>query len=413
MLTVTSVTKLFGDFAACKSIDFDIKPGEIHALLGENGAGKSTLVKMLYGSLQPSSGQILWKGNPVTVRSPAQARSMGIGMVFQHFSLFEALSVSENIALSMPKEVAVSQVRAQAIEFSRKYRLPLNPDAVVGDLSVGERQRVEIVRCLLQEPELLILDEPTSVLTPQEAENLFDTVNLLKQEGRSVLFISHRLEEVRAHCDRATILRFGEVIAHCDPRQETAASLARMMVGADVANLDRKPGKVRGEIVLSVSALSMQSATPFSVSLQDINLNVHAGEIVGIAGIAGNGQSELFEALSGERPAVENGSITIRNIALGRTGINERRKAGGAFVPEERNGHGAVSGFRLSNNMLLARHAPDEEAFQKWGLMHWLRMDQVATATKRVCEANDVRKSGDDPFAASLSGGNLQKFVMG
>ena len=412
-LSVKSITKLFGDFAACKSIDFEILPGEIHALLGENGAGKSTLVKMLYGSLQPSSGVINWDEKPIVVKSPAFARELGIGMVFQHFSLFDALSVAENIALSMPGNMSVDDVAVKADEFSKKYGLPLNTSAIVGDLSVGERQRVEIIRCLLQEPTLLILDEPTSVLTPQEAENLFQTIDLLKAEGRSILFISHRLEEVRTHCDRATILRFGEVVGSCNPREETAASLARMMVGTDVKDLARNGEMRSSEPVLRIQGLNQSAETPYSVALDDIHLTVHAGEIVGLAGVAGNGQSELFEALSGERIAGQNNAVEIRGKPLGNAGINERRKAGAAFVPEERNGHGAVAGFRLNNNMLLSRHASDSVAFLKWGGFKFLKMDLVQKASQRVCEENDVRRSGENPFASSLSGGNLQKYVMG
>ncbi|MEM7067531.1 MAG: ABC transporter ATP-binding protein [Pseudomonadota bacterium] len=413
MLSVRGVSKYFGDFPANKEIDLNIQAGEIHALLGENGAGKSTLVKMLYGSLQPTAGEIHWKGNQVDIVSPAFARSLGIGMVFQHFSLFDALNVAENIALSLPEDVSVASVPDKALAYSEKYGLPLNPDALVGDLSVGERQRVEIVRCLLQEPELLILDEPTSVLTPQEAENLFETVNLLKSEGRSVLFISHRLEEVRAHCDSATILRFGEVIESCDPRQETAASMARMMVGEDVRDVSRSDSGNLGDAILEVSGLSAPSTSPFAVALHDVSFSVQAGEVLGIAGIAGNGQSELFEMLCGERLAAKPDAISVRNNQVGTKGVNERRRLGAAFIPEERNGHGAIGTCKLSENMLLARHQSDKEAFLKAGVVGVIGRDKIAGATKRVCEAMDVRKSGDDPFASSLSGGNLQKFIVG
>ena len=413
MLSVHGITKKFGEFYANKNIDFDIRPGEIHALLGENGAGKSTLVKMLYGSLQPTSGDIRIEGKPVEISSPAQARSLGIGMVFQHFSLFEALSVAENIALSLSDDTSVQSVAKRAAEYSEKYGLPLNPSAIVGDLSVGERQRVEIVRCLLQEPRVLILDEPTSVLTPQESENLFKTLNKLKKEGRSILFISHRLEEVRTHCDRATILRFGEVIASCDPRKETAASLANMMVGASVKDVDRSSSRSSGEVILKLSNLSMTAQTQFSVPLQNLNLEAHAGEIIGIAGIAGNGQSELFEAICGERTSETAESVFIKDQAVGKQGINKRRKLGAAFIPEERNGHGAIAAFKLSENMLLARHASDDDAFQKGGRLKIIWQEMIKSATSRVSDVMDVRKSGSDPYASSLSGGNLQKFIVG
>ena len=267
LLSVRGLTKLFGSFAACNAIDLDIAPGEIHALLGENGAGKSTLVKMLFGVLQPSAGQILWQGQPVTIGSPGEARNLGIGMVFQHFSLFEALTVAENIALSLDPKISLSKISDEAATLSKAYGLPLDPKAHVADLSVGERQRIEIVRALLQNPKLIILDEPTSVLTPQEADRLFETLFKLKAEGRSVLYISHRLEEVRRICDRATVLRHGKVTGACDPRQETPASLARMMVGFDVAEVHRDGGAPLGDIRIEVSNLSVAARTPFAVAL--------------------------------------------------------------------------------------------------------------------------------------------------
>ena len=413
MLRVSNITKLYGDFAANKNIDFCIKPGEIHALLGENGAGKSTLVKMLYGSLQPTSGQIFWKGEPVNIGSPSQARKLGIGMVFQHFSLFEALSVSENIALSLSDNISLSQVTKNAIELSTKYGLPLNPEALIGDLSVGERQRVEIVRCLMQNPELVILDEPTSVLTPQEAQKLFETLEILKSEGKSILFISHRLEEVRRLCDAATILRFGEVSGACDPKKETAASIARMMVGSDVDAIKKDSKESPDEVLLNVSNLSQSATTPFAIPLKNINLNINSGEILGIAGIAGNGQSEFFDVISGEVATNHADKIQIRGHDVGLMSINQRRKLGASFVPEERLGHGAISDFQLSDNMLLARHKSDDVAFQRLGQVGLVWREMVEKATKRVCEIMDVRKADIDPIAGSLSGGNLQKFIIG
>ena len=413
MLKVSNVTKFYGNFAANKDIDFNIKPGEIHALLGENGAGKSTLVKMLYGSLQPTSGEIYWKGKAVNISTPSFARKLGIGMVFQHFSLFEALSVSENIALSLSEDITLDEVTPKAIELSSKYGLPLNPDALIGDLSVGERQRVEIVRCLMQNPELIILDEPTSVLTPQESENLFETLEILKSEGRSILFISHRLEEVRRLCDRATILRFGEVSGDCDPKKETSASIARMMVGSDVSSIKKESSQSGEAILLEVSNLSQPAATPFAIPLSNISLEIRAGEILGIAGVAGNGQSELFDAISGEVSAQDPSQINIRDNAVGLMTINQRRKMGASFVPEERLGHGAVSEFQLSDNMLLARHKSDDVAFQKLGKIGMVWREMVEKATKRVCDIMDVRKADVDPIAGALSGGNLQKFIIG
>ncbi len=224
----------FGQLRACDGVDLTIAEGEIHALLGENGAGKSTFVKMLFGALQPLEGQIVWKGQGVAIHEPAAARKLGIGMVFQHFSLFDSLTAAENIALSLDRSLPLAEVARRAREVGRTYGLPVDPQAHVGDLSVGKRQRIEIVRCLLQQPDLIILDEPTSVLTPQEADRLFETLERLRAEGKSILYISHRLEEVKRLCDRATVLRHGKVVGHCDPRKETAASLARMMVGNDI-----------------------------------------------------------------------------------------------------------------------------------------------------------------------------------
>ncbi|WP_105382427.1 ABC transporter ATP-binding protein [Neorhizobium alkalisoli] len=413
LLSVRGLTKLFGSFAACNAIDLDIAAGEIHALLGENGAGKSTLVKMLFGVLQPSAGQILWEGAPVTINSPGEARRLGVGMVFQHFSLFEALTVAENIALSLDPKISLSKISDEAAALSKAYGLPLDPKAHVADLSVGERQRIEIVRALLQNPRLIILDEPTSVLTPQEADRLFETLFKLKAEGRSVLYISHRLEEVRRICDRATVLRHGKVTGACDPKRETPASLARMMVGSDVAQVHRDSASALGDIGIEVTDLSVPARTPFAVSLKNISLKVRAGEVLAIAGVAGNGQGELFDTLSGEYPVTDDEAIRIRGKAVGRTGINGRRLLGAGFVPEERHGHAAVSALPLSDNLLLARSQSDKKAFLSGGFASIIRQDAIRSATRRICEAMDVRKSGEDPQAGSLSGGNLQKFIVG
>jgi len=413
MLSVRKVSKYFGDLAANKEVDLEIGPGEIHALLGENGAGKSTLVKMLYGSLQPTSGEIIWKGQKVAIPNPSTARSLGIGMVFQHFSLFDSLSVGDNIALSLGASEPVADLGDKARELSKKYGLPLNPDSMVGDLSVGERQRVEIVRCLLQNPDLVILDEPTSVLTPQEAENLFETLERLQGEGRSILYISHRLEEVKRLCDRATILRFGVVTGACDPKQETAASLARMMVGSDVASIKKKKIQPHDNFLLELKNLDLPAASPFAMPLKGINLNVREGEVIGIAGVAGNGQSELFDAMSGERTLDGDTGVMLRGKPVGRSGINARRKLGAAFVPEERLGHGAVADLRLSDNLLLARYDSDRVAFLRFGSIGFIWLEMIGKATARISKMMDVRKSGEDPEASSLSGGNLQKFIVG
>ncbi|WP_159585799.1 ABC transporter ATP-binding protein [Chelativorans xinjiangense] len=411
LLDVRGLTKLFGSLKACDGIDLTIDRGEIHALLGENGAGKSTFVKMLFGALEPAAGTIRWKGEEVRIASPGDARKLGIGMVFQHFSLFDALTAAENIMLSLDDPAPAGAVAARARELSEAYGLPLDPNAHVGDLSVGERQRIEIIRCLLQNPELIILDEPTSVLTPQEADRLFDTLARLKAEGRSILYISHRLEEVKRICDRATVLRQGRVIAHCDPRRETASSLARMMVGDEVQAVVREKPSAAREALLEVRALSRKAGHPFAVSLSDIDLAVHAGEVLGIAGVAGNGQGEFFEAVSGEVLQEKADAVRIRGKDAGRQDISGRRLMGAAFVPEERLGHAAAPLMTLSQNLLLSRCRTDARAFlSRLGI---IRQGAVAKAAKRIADAMDVRKAGEDPEAAALSGGNLQKFVIG
>ncbi|RCW83783.1 nucleoside ABC transporter ATP-binding protein [Phyllobacterium bourgognense] len=414
LLEAEKLTKIFGTLKACDGIDLKIGTGEIHALLGENGAGKSTLVKMLFGALQPTSGDIAWKGEGVNVASPAMGRSLGIGMVFQHFSLFDALTAAENIALSLDEKSPLDTIAARAREIGQTYGLPVDPDALVGDLSVGERQRIEIIRCLLQNPDLIILDEPTSVLTPQEADLLFVTLERLRSEGKSILYISHRLEEVRRLCDRATVLRHGKVVGQCDPRTQTAASLARMMVGNDIHVIERLPAEWTDRIpLIEVNGLSQRPRGPFSVALHDISLSINGGEILGIAGVAGNGQGELFEAISGEvlqeRPQV----VRIRGTDAGRIGISARRKLGAAFVPEERLGHGAVPDMSLTNNLLLSRHSTDRKMFLTGGVLKLVSESSLASAAKRIVTQMDVRKSAENPDASALSGGNLQKFLIG
>ncbi len=413
LLETKGITKVYGKLKANDEVNFSIQKGEIHALLGENGAGKSTLVKILFGSLQPNNGTVYWNGDEVNPQSPSEARELGIGMVFQHFSLFEALTVAENIALSFDAGIKLEDVSLKAQELSTQYGLPLDPDALVGDLSVGQRQRIEIIRCLMQYPTLIILDEPTSVLTPQEADTLFQTLFRLRDEGKSILYISHRLEEVQRICSAATIMRHGKVVDACDPRKETAGSLASKMVGGDIKDVVRKEGSQEGEAVLQLNNLSMPSSHPFAVSLKDLSLTVRSGEVVGIAGIAGNGQSELFEAISGEDTQERADAVVICGVDAGHLNISERRKLGAAFVPEERLGHGAVPAMVLTDNMFLARHASDVNSFQKFGKLRVLAKSAITNATKRVSEFMDVRKSAEDPPAAALSGGNLQKFIVG
>ena len=409
LLEALHVTKVFGTLKANDDVTLKVKPGEIHAFLGENGAGKSTLVKMIYGALQPTAGEFRWMGKPVTIANPAAARRLGIGMVFQHFSLFEALTVAENIALAMPGAFDMKKLSERITRVSREYGLPLEPTAVVADLSVGERQRIEIVRCLLQEPKLLIMDEPTAVLTPQEADQLFVTLQRLASEGCAAIYISHRLEEVKRLCHNATILRHGKVVANVDPMKETAASLARLMVGGDIHVVRAAAKAGAGAVRLALDSLNLPADGPFAVELRNVSLAVKAGEVVAIAGVAGNGQSELFDAVSGERAASSASMVLIDGKPAGHQGVNLRRKAGAAFVPEERLGHGAVPGLPLSQNVVLTRHSTDL-SLVKSGIVSSTGAEGVSA---RVIKEFDVRKGKPDPEARALSGGNLQKFVVG
>jgi simple sugar transport system ATP-binding protein len=410
LLSLKGLTKSFGTFKANDCVDLDIYPGEIHALLGENGAGKSTFVKMLYGALQPDEGEIVWRGKPVTIPSPAHARQLGIGMVFQHFSLFEALTVAENVAVALPGTNSLKTVATELEAISRAYGLPLKAEAYVHDLSVGERQRIEIVRCLLGHPDLVIMDEPTSVLTPQEVEDLFTVLRKLSAEGKAILYISHKLEEVRALCERATILRHGKVVGTCVPREESAASIARMMVGADIHQI--RPARARphgAEPLLSVTDLSMESRDVFGTRLKNVSLDLYPGEIVGIAGIAGNGQSELFDVISGERLAGRPEQVKLLGKSVGHDDISARRAMGAVFISEERLGHATVPDFALSENVILTRHGVNP------GLRSgpFLNRDRARKLLDAITQTLDVRKSADDPAAQSLSGGNLQKFIIG
>src|SRR5436305_667518 len=408
LLRAIGLTKRYGDFLANDSIDIDIWPTEIHALLGENGAGKSTLVKAIYGLIQPSAGEIRWQGEPIVLSGPSEARSRGIAMVFQHFSLFDNLTVAENVALGLDGRESFKDMSARLEQVSKTYGLPLDPRREVWQLSVGERQRIEIVRALMQDPKFLILDEPTAVLTPQEADQLFIVLERLKAEGRAILYISHKLEEVKRLCDTATILRGGKKVATCNPKAETAGSLARMMVGTEIKEVKAATERKITVPRLVVSDLSLEPDDPHGVRLQRISLELRGGEILGIAGVAGNGQDELFAALSGERLSQDPGTVVIEGIAAGHLSITKRRKLGAAFVPEERLGHGTAPRMKLSENALLTGHAAS-------GMVNHGFIDTAATL-KTVDQATktfDVRKAKRDPEAASLSGGNLQKFIVG
>jgi len=408
LLSLKGIRKTFPGCVANDAVDLDVAPGEIHALLGENGAGKSTLVKIIYGVLRPDDGEIRWQGATARIHNPAQARQLGIGMVFQHFSLFEAMTVLENIALALPPE-DTSVLRKRLRDTADAYGLDLNPERHVYDLSMGERQRIEIVRCLLQDPKLLILDEPTSVLTPQEVDALFATLRSLAAEGRSILYISHKLEEVRTLCDKATILRAGRRVDDCIPASETARSLAEKMIGRRLEPIAHQAIAKNDSVTgISVSGLEVQSDQPHGVDLKDINLEVHGGEILGIAGIAGNGQVEIMGALSGETGAPRAGQIRILDTDVTHLDPVERRLLGAVFVPEERIGHAAVADLTLVDNSYLT--AAGRMKFSNHGLINWSSVSEFA---QTVVRDFDVRTTGVDALASSLSGGNLQKFIVG
>jgi ABC-type uncharacterized transport system ATPase subunit len=410
LLALDGISKRFPMTVANDGVSLMINRGEIHALLGENGAGKSTLVKIIYGVLHPDAGEIRWKGERVSIANPAAARALGIGMVFQHFSVFEALTVAENIALGLNDRHERRGLRDRIGKVSEDYGLKLDPDATVHHLSVGERQRVEIVRCLLQNPKLLIMDEPTSVLTPQEIERLFATLRRLAAEGCAILYISHKLEEIRSLCERATILRQGKVVAERDPRQETAKHLAELMIGTTL----RPPYHLQEESAetaparLVVDRLSIKTDRAFGVDLDAISFSVSAGEVLGIAGIAGTGQNELMAALSGETAADRAEAVVIDGKPAGMLGPAERRERGAGFVPEERHGHGAVKDMTLSENALLS-------AYRRKGLVRGGLVDMRGTIrfAAEIIKGFAVRSDGPDAEARSLSGGNLQRFIVG
>lgn len=407
LIRCVGLTKRFGALVANDAVNLTVRQGEIHALLGENGAGKSTLVKMLYGLLKPDGGTIEWLGTPVDLNAPEAARRLGIGMVFQHFSLFEEMTVLENIALGTAEARADTALAERVTEVARTYGLELDLHRPVWTLSAGERQRIEIARCLLQEPKLIVLDEPTSVLTPQESENLFASLEKLRDRGAGILFISHKLEEVRRLCTAATILRGGKVVAEADPRQETAASLARLMVGEGVKDVRPGAGATSGAPMLVVDRLTVQPEISHGIPLRDVSLSVNAGEVMAIAGVAGNGQSELFAALSGEGGRIISGTIRLGETDVTRLGIGARRKLGAAFVPEGRLGHATLPQRSLSDNITLSWHATEDVG--GW----FLSLERLKQAAGAIIRRFDVRGPNSDPRAAQLSGGNLQKYIVG
>jgi len=405
-LELHSITKRYPSVVANDGINLTVQPGEIHAVLGENGAGKSTLMKIIYGSVKPDAGKVIWNGKEVHIANPSAARELGIAMVFQHFSLFDTLTVAENIALGLPLDTKLDELEKRISNTAEQYGLELEPRRHVHTLSVGECQRVEIVRALLAKPQLLILDEPTSVLTPQAVDKLFETLRKLASEGCSILYISHKLDEIRALCHTCTVVRAGKNTGVCDPRQETAASLSRLMIGAEpppIKHIVRAPG----ETLLAVKNLSLAKSHPFATELSSINFEVRAGEILGIAGVSGNGQQELLAALSGEDPRAKPDMILLQGEKVGNLTPGRRRERGLGFVPEERLGRGAVPEMSLANNIMLSHQtsATIRHGFVKHNAI-------VKMATDVIARFN-VKAGGPHAAARSLSGGNLQKYIVG
>ncbi|MGC8806960.1 MAG: ABC transporter ATP-binding protein [Thiomonas sp.] len=405
-LALEHISKSYPGVKANDDISLQVEAGEIHAVLGENGAGKSTLMKIIFGAVQPDSGRIIWNGAPVRIKNPGMARDLGIAMVYQHFALFDSLSAAENIWLGLGRGMALADVERRIDAVAQRYGLDCAPRRPVHTLSVGERQRVEIIRCLLADPKLLILDEPTSVLTPQAVEKLFVVLRQLAADGCSILYISHKLDEIRSLCHNCTVLRAGRVTGRVDPAKETEASLSRLMIGADPPALQHRPAQP-GEVLLQVSDLNLPGDGEFSVPLQHLSLQVRAGEILGIAGVSGNGQQELLGVLSGEDRRAPAAVLQLAGEPVGALGPAQRRWRGLHFIPEERLGRATVPVLSLAQNMLLTAR-PSETSSR--GL---IRRRVLGDQAQAVIARFGVKAGGPQAAARSLSGGNLQKYIVG
>ena len=432
-LQLTGITKAYPGVVANSDVSLTVLPGETHAVLGENGAGKSTLMKIIFGAVQPDAGQMRFNGKPVHIRNPKEARALGINMVFQHFNLFDTLTVAENVWLGLdmaptrvtartalppggaelarggPSLRSLADVAISVAAKAAEYGLDIDPSRPVHTLSVGEMQRVEIIRALLTNPQLLILDEPTSVLTPQAVEKLFVVLKKLASQGCSILYISHKLHEIRALCNACTVLRGGKVTGVCNPAGESNASLSRLMIGAEPPQLQHT-SKPAGDAVLHVKALSLAREDQFGVDLVGIGLQVRAGEVLGIAGVSGNGQKELLYALSGEDRRAPAGSIQMGSTDVSHLPPGPRRALGLHFVPEERLGRGAVPTLSLAHNLLLTRTGSIVLPRFAGG---WIRVKALEDHAQRLIAQFKVKASGPRAAARSLSGGNLQKFIVG
>ena len=409
LLELKGITKRFPGVVANDHVDFELVKGEVHALLGENGAGKSTLMNILYGLYHPDEGEIRLNGEPVRIDSPRAAIDLGIGMVHQHFMLIPVMSVAENIVLAVePKRgpfLDIDAAEKRVSEISERFGLAVRPHARIESISVGMQQRVEILKALYRGAEILILDEPTAVLTPQEAEELFEIIRSLQAEGKSIVFITHKLGEVLAIADRVTVLRRGKTIETVPREGATEEGLARLMVGREVLLRVEKQPAEPGEPLLTVEDLRVLDERKLE-AVRGISLEVRAGEIVGIAGVDGNGQTELVEAITGLRRP-ESGRIFAAGKEITNEGARHSLEAGIGHIPEDRQRRGLVLDFTLAENIALKDYC--EEPDSKWG---WLYPKRLIARARRLLTEFDVRGGGPQTLAASLSGGNQQKVVV-
>lgn len=402
------IGKRFPGVIANDDINIDVRRGTIHALVGENGAGKSTLMKILYGVQPPDSGTIEVDGRQLRLSSPGDAIQAGIGMVFQHFMLADNLTVLENVVLGAEKLHGIGgAARAKIRELSDAYGLGIDPDRRVEDLGVGARQRVEILKVLYRGARTIILDEPTAVLVPQEVEELFDNLRELKREGLSVIFISHKLDEVLSVADDITVIRRGTTVATVDPASVTSRQLAELMVGSELPTPQTEASTVTDQVLLEVVDLRLADAAGGRALLSDVSFRIHRGEVLGIAGVEGNGQSELVEAIMGMRPGLT-GRILLDGEPIGRLSTRARREAGIGYVPEDRHRHGLLLDAPLWENRVLGHQTRRPSA--RGGLID----ARAARAdTRRIVENYDVRTPGIEVHARALSGGNQQKLIVG
>ena len=414
-IEMLNITKRFPGIVANDNISLQLKKGEIHALLGENGAGKSTLMSVLFGLYQPEEGIIKKDGKEVKISNPNDANDLGIGMVHQHFKLVECFSVLDNIILGVEPNKAgflqKSEARKKVMELSDKYNLQIDPDALIEDITVGMQQRTEILKMLYRDNEILIFDEPTAVLTPQEIKELMQIMKNLAAEGKSILFITHKLNEIMEVSDRCSVLCKGRYIGTVDIANTSKEELSRMMVGRDVKfTVDKAPSQP-GEVILDVQNLCVESHLHKKLAVNNISLQVRAGEIVCIAGIDGNGQSEFIQGLTGlERLAPHSESkITLCGIDITKKSIRERSKAGMSHVPEDRHKHGLVLDYTLEQNMVLQRYW--EPQFQK---NQFIKNKEVSAYSQELIDKYDVRSGqGNKTIARAMSGGNQQKAIVG